>query len=74
MKNKDCVDINKDFLATRLNYLLEHTVIVKKNKTKSNIESYSLNERAQKHDLIETIPSCTLIYQHQMLELTRMKW
>ena len=27
MKNNDCVDINKDFLATRLNYMLEHTVI-----------------------------------------------
>ena len=28
IKNNDCVDINKDFLAARLDYLLEHIVIV----------------------------------------------
>ena len=57
IKNNDCVDINKDFLAARLNYLLEHNVIVKKKY--NNIESYSLNENAQTHDLIEILPSCT---------------
>ena len=31
IKNNDCVEINKDFFAARLNYLLEHKVIVKKN-------------------------------------------
>ena len=56
-KNNNCVDINKDFLAARLNYLLEHNVIVK--KIYNNIESYSLNENAQTHDLIEILPSCT---------------
>ena len=57
IKNNNCVDINKDFLAARLNYLLEHNVIVK--KIYNNIESYSLNENAQTHDLIEILPSCT---------------
>ena len=57
IKNNDCVDINKDFLAARLNYLLEHNVIVKKKY--NNIESYSLYENAQTHDLTEILPSCT---------------
>ena len=48
IKNIDCVDINKD-LAARLNYLLEHNVIVKKKY--NSIESYSLNESAQTYDL-----------------------
>ena len=56
-KNSDCVDINKDFHAARLNYLLEHNVIAKKKY--NNIESYSLNENAQTYDLIEILPSCT---------------
>ena len=57
IKNNDCVDVIKDFLAARLNYLLEHNIIVKK---KYNIiASYSLNENAQTHDLIEMLPSCT---------------
>ena len=51
------VDTNKDFLAARLNYLLEHNVSVKKNY--NNIESYSLNENAQTLGLIEILPSCT---------------
>ena len=57
IKNNDCVDINKDFLAVRLNYLREHNVIVKKKY--NNIESYSLYENAQTHDLTEILPSCT---------------
>ena len=48
IKNIDCVNINKD-LAARLNYLLEHNVIVKKKY--NSIESYSLNESAQTYDL-----------------------
>ena len=51
-------DYNKDFLAARLNYLLEHNVIVKKKY--NNIESYSLYENAHTHDLTEIFPSCTL--------------
>ena len=57
IKNNDCVDINKDFLAAHLNYLLEHNVILKKKY--NNIESYSLNENGQTHDLIEILPSCS---------------
>ena len=57
IKINDCVDINKDFLAARLNYLLEHNVIVKKKY--NNIESYSLNENAQTLGLIEILPGCT---------------
>ena len=57
IKNNDCVDINEDFVTARLNYLLVHYVIVKKKY--NNIESYSLNENAQTHDLIEILPSCT---------------
>ena len=30
IKNNDSLDINKDFLAARLNYLLEHNLIMKK--------------------------------------------
>ena len=57
IKNDDCVDINKDFLAARLNYLLEHNVIVKKKY--NNIESYSLYENTQTRDLTEILSSCT---------------
>ena len=57
IKNNDCVDINKDFLAARLNYLLEHNVIVKKKY--NNIESYSLYENTQTRDLTEILSSCT---------------
>ena len=57
IKNNDSVDINKDFLAARLNYLLEHNVIVKKKY--NNKESYSLYENAQTYDLTEILPSCT---------------
>ena len=53
----DCVDINKDFLAARLNYLLKHNVIAKKKY--NNVESYSLNENAQTLDLMEILTSCT---------------
>ena len=56
-KNKDCGHINKDFLAARLNHLLEHNVIVKKKY--NNILSCSLNGNEQTHDLIEILPSCT---------------
>ena len=38
IKINDSVDVNIDFLAARLNYLLEHNVIVKKKY--SNIESF----------------------------------
>ena len=56
IKHNDCVDVIKDFLAARLNYLLEHNVIV---KNKYNIiASYSLNGNAQTYDLIEMLPSC----------------
>ena len=57
IKNNDCVDINKDFLAARLNYLLEHNVIVKKKY--NNIESCSLYENTQTRDLTEILSSCT---------------
>ena len=57
IKNNDCVDINNDFLAAPLNYLLEHNVIVKKKY--NNIESYSLYENTQTHDLTEILSSCT---------------
>ena len=57
IKNNDCVAINKDCLAARLNYLPEHNVIVKKKY--NNIDSYSLNENAQTDDSIEVPPSCT---------------
>ena len=40
----DSADINKDFIAVRLNYLLVQNIIVKKKY--NNIESYSLNENA----------------------------
>ena len=53
----DCVNINKDILAARLNYLLVQNVIVKKKH--NNIESYSLNENAQTLDLVEILASCT---------------
>lgn len=48
IKHNDCVDVIKDFLAARLNYLLEHNEIVKKKY--NSIESYSLNECAQTYD------------------------
>ena len=32
IKINECVDINKDFLAARLNYVLEHNVMFKKKK------------------------------------------
>ena len=57
IKNNDCVDINKYFLAAGLNYLLEHNVIVKKKY--NNRESYSLYKNAQTHDLTEIRLSCT---------------
>ena len=56
IKINDCVDINIDFLAARLNSLLEHNVIVKKKY--NNIKSFSLNENGQTFDLIEILPSC----------------
>ena len=56
IKINDCVDINKDFLAARLNYLLEHNEIEKKKY--HNMESYSLNGNVQTLNLIEIPPSC----------------
>ena len=56
IKINDCVDINKDFLAALLNYLIKHNVTVKK---KYNTGLNSLNENAQTLDLIEILPSCT---------------
>ena len=57
IKNNDCVYINKDFLAARLNYLVEYNAIVK--KIYSNLEWHSLNENAQTHEWIEILRSCT---------------
>ena len=48
IKINDYVDINKEFLEARLNYLLEHKVIV--TKKYNNTESYSLNDNAQTLD------------------------
>ena len=55
IKINDWLDINIDFLAARLNSLLERNVIVKKKY--NNIESFSLNENTQTLDLIEILPS-----------------
>ena len=55
IKINDWLDINMDFLAARLNSLLERNVIVKKKY--NNIESFSLNENTQTLDLIEILPS-----------------
>ena len=36
ISNQITVDVNKDFFAARLNYLIEHNVIAKKNKARQN--------------------------------------